>query len=158
MLKLQNFGHQMQKADLLERTLMLEQIEGRRRREWQRMRCLDGIIDSMDMSLSQLWEIKTGKHGMLQSTGLKKVRHYWVTEQQQPCSGLYWVLDHLIREPLLEWVLLWWVDCVLSKFICWSLISSASEYGLFGSMVIASIISEDEALQEKAMIQYDWWL
>ena len=82
-LKLQHFGHLMRTAHLLEKALMLGKTEGRRTRGQQRMRGLDGITDSKDMSLSKLQDrVKEGQPGTLQYMGLQRVTHNLETEQQ----------------------------------------------------------------------------
>ena len=86
MLKLQYFGHLMRRADSLEKTLMLGKIEGRRRRGWQRMRWLDGITDSMDMSLSKLQELVMNRDGWRAAVHGVTKSWTWLSDWTEPLS------------------------------------------------------------------------
>ena len=107
-LKLQYIGHLMRRTDSCENTLMLGKIEGRGRRGWQRMQLLDGIIDSMDMSLHKLWELMMDREAWSAVIhGSWRVRHDWTTELNWIKHNLpkpHW-LSHLFDQSLSECLL-----------------------------------------------------
>ena len=164
-LKLQYFGHLIRRTDSLEETLMLGKIEGRRRRGQQRMRLLDGITDSMEMSFCKLQELGwIGSSWVLQSTGSQRVGHDWVTEMncERPRNAGLWLpkgpykksaggcLVFSLFSCLFSWGLCWvlWVASYLAengaeqyRGACWSLVKTG-----VGSTVWRQIVRRQNAV------------
>ena len=119
-LKFQYFGHMMRRADSLDKTLMLGKIEGRRRRGWQRMKYLDGIVDTMYMSLNKLWEIvKNTKAWHAAVHQVAKSRMWFsnwktTTNRKDNFGGQVIIFTSLknLNKGTHFWVCIWYIACI----------------------------------------------
>ena len=117
-LKLKYFGHLMRRTDLLEKTLMLGKIEGWRRRGQQRMRCLDGITNSMAWVWVNSWSWwQTRKPGVLQSMQSQVVGHDWATELNVVFSVIVFAI-YLYQHNSLQWLILVFCSSNGEEFVC----------------------------------------
>ena len=114
-LKLQYFGNLMRRADSFEKTLMVGKIEGRRRRGWQRMRWLNGIIDSMNMGLGGFWELVMDREAWC--SAVHGVGHNWATELNYANINMVWNLstqDEIsLKQQLNHSINIYWITILI---------------------------------------------